>query len=47
MTVTSVEQTKNEVSITADWVSNYFTGPSRFIFILKGKEVQELRIASA
>jgi ketosteroid isomerase-like protein len=46
ITVTGVEQqTKNRVNITADWVSNYFTGPSRFIFVLKGNRIQELRIS--
>lgn len=45
MTVTGVEQqTKNKVSIIADWVSNYFTGPTRFVFVLKDKRIQELRI---
>jgi ketosteroid isomerase-like protein len=44
ITVTSFKQTKNEVSIVADWVSNYFTGPSHFVFILKGKKIQELSI---
>ncbi|AIC15119.1 nuclear transport factor 2 family protein [Nitrososphaera viennensis] len=47
MTVTSVEQTKkNIVSVAADWASNYFTGPSRFVFVLKGKKIQEIRIMS-
>jgi hypothetical protein len=44
ITVTGIEKTKNGISVTADWVSNYFTGPSRFTFILKGKKIQELRI---
>ena len=46
MTVTSVEQSKNVVNVTANWESNYFMGPSRFVFVLKGKEIQELLIAS-
>jgi hypothetical protein len=45
ITVTGVEQqTKNKVNVTAAWVSNYFTGPSRFIFILKDRKIQELHI---
>jgi hypothetical protein len=45
MTVTDIERiTNNEVRIKADWVSNYFTGPSLFIFILKDKKIQEMRI---
>jgi hypothetical protein len=44
MTVTNVEQTDNEVRVKADWVSNYFSGPSLFVFILKDKKIQEMRI---
>ena len=44
ITVTGIEKTKNGVSLTADWVSNYFTGPSRFIFVFRGKRIQEMRI---
>jgi hypothetical protein len=47
MIVTSFEQTKNTVRVTADWVSNYFTGPSRFVFILKNKSIQEMHITGA
>lgn len=44
MTVTKVEQTDNEVRVKVDWVSNYFSGPSLFVFILKDKKIQEMRI---
>ena len=44
ITVKSVEQTKNAVSVRADWASNYFTGPSRFLLVLKGRKIQEMRI---
>jgi hypothetical protein len=47
MTVTSFEQTKNTARVMADWVSNYFTGPSRFVFVLKNKIIQEMHITSA
>jgi hypothetical protein len=45
MTVTDIKKTKYEISVTADWVSNYFTGPSRFVFVLKDKKIQELHIS--
>lgn len=44
MTVTGAEEKGNTVSITADWKSNYFTGPSRFVFVLKGDKIQEMCI---
>lgn len=45
MTVTSVEQTENEVRVKADWVSSYFSGPSLSVFILKdSNKIQEMRI---
>ncbi|MDQ3969783.1 MAG: nuclear transport factor 2 family protein [Thermoproteota archaeon] len=46
MTVTSVEQKENVVNVTADWASNYFSGPSRFVFVLKDKKIAEMRITS-
>ncbi len=47
MIVTNIKHTKNEVSVTADWVSNYYTGSSRFVFVLDGKQIQEMCITSA
>ena len=44
MTVTKVEQTKNVVTLKADWKSSYYRGPSRFEFVLDGELIQELRI---
>ena len=44
MTVKKVEQTKNVVTVKADWKSNYYSGPSRFEFVLDGEQIQELRI---
>jgi hypothetical protein len=46
MTVISVEQKENVVNVTADWTSNYFSGPSRFVFVLKDKKIAEMRITS-
>ena len=47
MTVTGVEESGNEIGVTADWVSNHFTGPSRFTFVLDGGSIQEMRITGA
>src|SRR5438552_10638032 len=44
MTVKSVEQNKNVVTVRADWKSNFYTGPARFKFVLDGEQVRELRI---
>lgn len=40
-TVTGVEEKGNTVSIAADWKSNYFTGPGRFVFVLKGDKIRD------
>jgi len=45
MTVKAVQQNENSISLTADWVSNYYSGPSRFVFVLDGERVRELRIS--
>ena len=34
MTVKSVKQNGNEITVTADWVSNFCAGPARFVFVL-------------
>jgi len=47
MTVTGFRQNKNGTSITADWKSNYFTGPACFAFEFGGDRIRELRITSA
>jgi hypothetical protein len=47
MTVTGVEQTPGGVSVTADWESNRFTGPSRFTFVIDGERIKEMRITGA
>ncbi len=47
MTVTKVEQKGNEVSVMADWKSNYYSGASCFVFVLDGEQIQEMRITSA
>jgi len=44
MTVRSVKQKGNEISVTADWVSNFYTGPAVFLFVLEGELLREPRI---
>ncbi len=39
-----VEQKKNVVTVRADWKSDYYSGPSRFEFVLNGEQIRELRI---
>lgn len=34
--VKGVKRKANEVGVTADWVSSFYTGPARFVFVLSG-----------
>jgi hypothetical protein len=45
ITVTNIERTNNGFHLKADWKSNYFTGPSRFTFVLQDKKIKELHIS--
>jgi len=47
MTVTRVTQTNNGASFNADWKSNYYSGASRFAFVLDGDRIRELRVTGA
>jgi hypothetical protein len=47
MTVNSVEQSGNEVTVTAGWRSNFYSGPSRYVFIVGGDHIREMRITAA
>jgi hypothetical protein len=31
-------------TVTADWVINFYTGSTRFVFVLDGERMRELRI---
>jgi hypothetical protein len=42
MTGKKVEQIKNVVTVEADWKSSYYSGPSRFEFVLDGEQMQAL-----
>src|SRR5206468_1849430 len=40
----SVDRKGREVNVVADWKSNYFSGRSRFVFVLDGDRIREMRI---
>lgn len=45
----TVKQTNikgNEVTVDAAWKSNFYSGNSRFVFIVEGEKVREMRITS-
>ncbi|UYM03386.1 nuclear transport factor 2 family protein [Solicola gregarius] len=44
LTPTSVQQDGDTVTVDGDWASNHFTGPSRFVFVVDGDSVREMRI---
>ena len=44
LTVKSVEVTAKGTVVIADWASNFYTGPSRFLFMLEGEQIREMRI---
>jgi len=46
LTVTGVEQSGNEISITAQVGGNGFTGPSRFVMVVDGAQIREMRISA-
>lgn len=47
MTVTRIDVNGDEASVDADWRSNHFTGPSRFVFTLRGDQIEQMRITEA
>lgn len=34
----------NEVTVEAEWKSNFYSGSSRFIFVVDGDQIREMRI---
>lgn len=46
LTVKSVRQTGNEVDVRAGWKSSFHSGDSRFVFVLDGDKIREMRITS-
>jgi hypothetical protein len=47
MTVTGVERKGGQIIVTAGWISNFFSGPSRYVFRLDGDLIAEMRITGA
>jgi hypothetical protein len=46
ITVTEFNRSGDTVTLTANWASKYFSGPSRSVFVLNGKQITELRISA-
>lgn len=46
VTVKSVSTNANEVTVLADWKSAAYTGPSKFVFVLEGDRIVELRLGA-
>lgn len=44
ITPTKVEQKGNEISLWAGWKSNFYSGDSKFVFIVDGEKIKEMRI---
>lgn len=47
ITPTKVEQKGNEISLRAGWKSNFYSGDSKFVFVVDGEKIKEMRIESA
>jgi hypothetical protein len=46
MTIATVRQDGAEISVAAGWKSNFYSGDSRFVFVLDGERIREMRISS-
>jgi hypothetical protein len=46
MTVKQATQAGNQIDVRAGWKSNFYTGDSRFIFVVDGNKIREMRITS-
>lgn len=44
MTITQVTRTGTQVTVDADWRSNYYSGASRFVFTLVDGRIKQMRI---
>ncbi|MBX3288546.1 MAG: nuclear transport factor 2 family protein [Acidobacteria bacterium] len=42
-----VETNNGEISLWAGWKSNYYSGDSKFVFVVDGDSIKEMRIESA
>ncbi len=46
MSVTKVRQSRDDITVDASWKSNVYSGDSRFVFLLEGQRIREMRITS-
>lgn len=46
MTVQKVTRSGDTVTMDADWKSNFYSGDSRFVFVLRGDRISAMRIVS-
>ena len=44
MAVTKVRQGRDEITVHAGWKSKVYSGDSRFVFLLEGQHIREMRI---
>ena len=44
MMPTSFEQKDNTITLLSGWKSNFYSGDSKFVFILDGEKIREMRI---
>jgi hypothetical protein len=45
LTVSQVVRKKDRIAFHGDWKSDFFTGPGRFVLVLDGERIREMRIA--
>ncbi len=45
--VTRVSRAADEVTVDAGWTSHYYSGDSRFVFVLQGQKIRVMRIVEA
>lgn len=44
---TKIEHKDNVISLWAGWTSNFYSGDSKFVFVVDGEKIKEMRIESA
>ena len=47
LAVTRVSRAGDEVTVDAGWRSNYYSGESRFVFVLEGQKIRQMHIVEA
>jgi hypothetical protein len=46
LAITGVEQSGGEIRLAAEVGGNGFTGPSRFVLVVEGQQIREMRITA-